>query len=198
MIGLVAFVLAALPPTPTAAQILARAQHAYDSVRTLEETVKGTIGRSTGTAHIYFQRPAKLSVSGTSLFGSKYKLVSDGRTTWVLNGNTWSKAASEEMGIATITGIAANAGTAVPAALVHARFGNILKLYDPVQAVKTTLGGRPVYRLYTERPFPTTVWIDSHSFMLVKTLVVAIGQQINVQFDPPKVNGPVPAKAFTR
>lgn len=180
-------------------QVLKRSQAAYDAVSSLEETVRGDIGGSGADAHISFVRPGKLRVTGKSMFGAPYELLVTGGKTWVFNGGSWSTAQSPEMGIATITGISANTGTHVPAALLHASFGGLKSMQASPTTVKlVNVRGHSLYRVSATQPFSTSLWIDAKTFFLVKSEMVAMGKTISLTFDPPVVNKPIPARRFVK
>jgi outer membrane lipoprotein-sorting protein len=191
---------AAQAKPPTAAQVLQRCQQAYDSVRTLQQNTTATLGASKGTAQISFVRPGKLRVTGQSIFPGKYDLVADGRTTWVYNGNAWNQVQNAEMGIATITGISANAGTLVPATLLHTNWGGAIQTLRKTKATvkKAKLGGRDTYCVVGNTGAATKLWIDAKSFFLVKSEMSIMDNTIVVKFDPPKINQPIPDSRFKR
>lgn len=207
--------------SPTGQQILQRCQKAYDSVRTLDETVKAsTGGRPGGTAHILFQRPGKLRVSGTTMFDSKYDLVSSGGTTWVntststallppdnatgnfkrvvQNDGPWQKEQSAEMGIASITGISGTAGTNVPALLLHTSWGTLATSASTLTVASDTVNGHATYRVSMTTPFTRSIWIDKKTFFLVKITQSLGGYNSAVTFGTPHINRPIPAKAFIK
>jgi outer membrane lipoprotein-sorting protein len=184
---------------PTGQQILQRCQKAYDSARTLDETVTASMGgRPGGTAHILFQRPGKLRVSGTTMFGSsKYDLVSNGAT-WVSTGGSWEQEKSAEMGIAAITGISGTAGTNVPALLLHTSWGTLATGASALTVASDTVNGHATYRVSMTTPFTRSIWIDKKTFFLVKISQSLGGYNSVVTFGTPRINGPIPAKAFVR
>ena len=73
-------------------QILQRCQAAYLAVNTLDETVHSLSNNTPASAHILFQRPTTLRVSGQTLFpGQKYDLISDGKSTSVFSAGQWQQ-----------------------------------------------------------------------------------------------------------
>lgn len=184
--------------TPSGPDILKRAQAAYDAVKTLTEDVTGHSGQFTGTAHIQFKRPGLLRVTGNSMFGSPYQLLCDGKSTEVFNSGTWSTVQSPELGIATITGVSANAGTAVPAALFHTSWGSLAVPGQAGRASRDTIGGRSTYRVDFTQPFKHKLWFDTKTYFLVKSEMSVMGQTITVDFGKPIVNKPIPSSAFKK
>ncbi|HLK15216.1 MAG TPA: hypothetical protein VKT78_10455 [Fimbriimonadaceae bacterium] len=189
----------------SANDVLKRSQKAYDSARTLIEDVRGSTGSFSGTAHIVFQRPGQLKVSGASLGGRPYALLVTGGKTWVLSVGQWQQSQSPEMGIAAITGISANAGTSVPAALFHAKWGGILTMpgAGAPSLTKQTIAGRSTYVVHRKASnggtaMDSTMWFDSKTFFLVQTSMKIMGRDLIVKFDAPKINVAVPKNAFTR
>lgn len=184
---------------PSGAEILQRVQKAYDSVRTLEQDVRGDISGSVGTAHISFVRPGKLRVSGQSMFRSPYDLVVNGRETWVLNGGRWSQVQNPEMGVATITGLSANAGAAVPATLLHTSFGSFSGLGRTKLTVsRSKANGRAAYCLQGASPFPIKIYVDAQSYLFLRTEASVMNRKITVVFGTPKINAAIPASRFRR
>lgn len=187
-------------PTPSASEIFRRMQKAYDSVRTFEQDVKGGIGDQQGTAHISFSRPGRLRASGNTLGGfSKYDLLCDGKSTWVLNGGSWSKVESPEMGVATITGVSGNAGTLVPAMLLHTTWGSLSPLLAKESTVVLqTVDGKKTFVIRGAKPYASITWIDAASFFVVRTETKVMDRTITVVFAPPKVDKAIPSSRFSR
>ncbi len=183
----------------TAPEILQRSQKAYDAARTFEQNVTGEIGGSKGTARIAFVRPGRLRVGGSTLFGRKYDLLADGKSTWVLNGGSWNPVQNAEMGIATITGISAMTGTFVPGTLLRLTSCGLFPETGRSHTVKIeTVKGRKFYRLTSAKPFPETLWIDATTFFVARTEADLMGRKSVVTFAPPKVNGTIPASRFQK
>jgi len=205
-VPLLCVIAPAAPPGLSAAEILQRSQRAYDGVKSLIVDARGSTDTFSGTAHIVFQRPGKLKVTGTAMGGKPYALVSSGGKTWVLSAaGSWEPTSSVEMGIARITGISMNAGTAVPAALFHTAWGQGLT-YDKSQkaAVSTsTVGGRAAYVVRRTMaggtpPIVESMWIDQKTFFLLQTQTTIMGRKLAVAFGPTKANVALPKKAFDR
>lgn len=183
----------------SAKDAMQQCQKAYDSVKTFEQDVTGRIGEMKGTAHISFARPGKLRASGASLFGLKYDLLCDGKSTWVLNGENWSQSKDPENGIATVTGISANAATVVPAMLFHTAWGRLdPALAGSAKATPVTIGGRKLIKVSPFGPTGETVWIDASTHFITRTEANIMSRNITVVFGPPKVNGAIPANRFKR
>lgn len=184
---------------PTGPQILDRCEAAYRSVKTFEENVTGDIGGSKATAHIWFSRPGKMRVTGKTMFRTNYDLLSDGSKTWVENGSGWQPVQNLEMGVATITGISANAGTHVPAALAGLSWGALKQLRQVTLKVsRAKLGGKDTFLLTATKPFPMKLWVDAKSSFYVRTESQVASRTIRVDFATPKVNGAIPAGRFTK
>ncbi len=196
---LVALVAEGNAQTPTGPQVLQRVQKAYDSLRQLEVDVTGEISGTRGTSKISFQRPGKMRVSGTSMFGSDYDLLVNGKATWLKAQGAWEKVESPEMGIASITGISANAGTLIPSLLFHTKWGGISHLSGvPGKVSKEKQKGQNVLRVDAKGQMPMTLWVDAKTYLLVRTQMSAMGHTITVTFGPHKVNSAIPSGRFVK
>jgi outer membrane lipoprotein-sorting protein len=199
----IAYLIVSHGPGLTGQQILARCQKAYDSVQTFEQDVRadmtGQAGTKPASAHISFNRPNQLRVSGNTMFGSTYDMVSDGKATWVQNIGSWSKSSNVGMGIAAITGISANAATAVPSIFFHCDW-NFIKAaaHAPVTSSSAKLGGQDAYLVKISATIPMSIWIDKKTFFLLKTEASVMSRTIVVEFSPPKVNRPIPPNRFKK
>lgn len=196
---LIATLVAPQGGVPTGTQLLDRCQRAYRSVKTFEQTTTGQIAGNKGTAHIWFSRPGKMRVSGDTMFGSKYDLLSVGNQTWLENGSGWEKVENLEMGVASITGISGNAGTHVPAALAGISWGALSQLRQgSLKVTKAKLGGKDTFLLTATKPFTMKVWIDAKTSFYVRMETKVAANNIVVDFATPKVNAPIPAARFTK
>lgn len=195
-----AFIVTGLPvgqSAMSATKILKRSQAVYDSVKTLDENVTGSIRPGSGTAHILFQRPGKFRITGKTMFGPKYELICDGHRTWVFSAGKWSELQSLQMGVASITGISANAGTMIPTVLSHLQMGiGLDPAAGPFTVAKEKINGHGAYRLHKNSPFPLDMWIDAKSYLLLRTTANFGGRSLTVVFAKPKLNGPIPSKTF--
>ncbi len=185
--------------SPSAQEILARCQHAYDAVRTFEVDVRGQSGNSTATAHISFSRPGKLRAGGTSLFGAKYEVLVNGSKCAVFNGGLWQPENNAESAVSTVTGIGGTTPTAVSSLLLHLEWG---KLIPPNMAAygvsEDSVANRKCYKLRTTKPFDTSYWFDKQTYFLVRTRQHILSTPIAVDFGLPTVNHPIPAGRFAR
>lgn len=192
----------ALPLKPlTAEEVLLRSQKAYDTVKTFEQSVVGQLDTMKGTANISFSRPGKLRVDGKPMFlaTAKYDLVSTAQGTWVFNAGSWNQVASADLGIASITGISANAGMLVPATLTHSKWGSVGGLFKSKSTLTNeTVGGRKLLCVKGTEPFTMSIWIDPVSYFVVRTEMTTMGRKITVVFSPPKVNQPISASRFKK
>lgn len=193
-------------------QILQECRQAYASVQTFQQDAQSSIGGQHATAHIVYQRPGNLRVSGTSLFAavpplsSKYDLICRGGSDdWVYNAGKWEQEVSAEMGVGAITGISGTAGTGVPALLLHdGGWGDVLAGLDEIDSVTTeTIEGRDVYRVIGRVDNrSTTLWIDQKTFFLIRSRVLVQMRHrvipITVTYSPPKIDEPIPANSFVR
>ncbi len=192
----------------TGAQILQRCEDAYHAVNTLDQTAHALSNNLSASAHILFQRPAMLRVSGQTTFpGSPYDMISDGASTSVYNPLHRETQPSAEMGIAAITGISGTSGTVVPAILAHSQMGNISVIAQNSAATVTTdtVNGQPTYCVSFTFPSPRTggsqqqaYWVNRRTFYLVKTSMQFPGLENTVTYDAPIVDKPLPASAFQR
>jgi len=184
---------------PSASQILSRCQQAYDSVSTFEEDVVAQSGKFPGTAHISYQRPGKLRVTGKAIFGANYQVLINGGSTQVFNNNSWQAAKNPEMGIATVTGVSGAACAQVPALLFHTSWYALIPDSQAHYKVSAqNLKGIQTFRLDTKGEMPRTLWIDQRSYFLVKTSAEVFRTTLSVEFAPPKVNQSIPANRFRK
>jgi len=184
----------------TASQIFQKSQQAYNAVHTFEQTAHSSVnGNNGGSAHIQFQRPGKLRVGGATMFNSNYDLLSNG-TTWLYNAGNWETVKDAETGIGSITGISGSSGTAVPALLLHTRWGSPFPVSgnNNVTVGAENISGHSTYRISTTAPLATTFWIDKKTFFLVKMKQTFQTYTFIVTYNTPSVNKPIPAKAFTK
>ncbi len=151
-----------------------------------------------GTAHIRFMRPGMLRVSGRSMFGSEYDMVSNGKTTEVNAGGTWEPQPSAELGIAAITGISGNAGTYVPTTLVHASYVSISTLMPDAKVTKETVNDVPTFHAKLRGPASVDFWINAKTYFIVKSSMTVGTTSIVVIYDTPLVNYPIPVKVFKK
>lgn len=187
------------PGVPTGKQILDRSAAAYGSAKTFEQEVSADINGQKGTAHIWFVRPGKMRVSGETMFGSEYDLLSDGKKTWVENGSGWEESQSLEMGIASITGISANAGTHVPAALSNLAFNLLAQLRNSQLSVSAAkLGGKDAFLVTASKPLAVKVWFDAKTSFYMRSETQVAGNKLVVSYKAPKVNAPIPAAKFKK
>jgi len=181
-----------------ASQILDRSQKAYSAVRTFEEDVVASAGRVRATAHISFQRPGYLRVTGMSMFHSKYDLVCHGSEVWLLTNGKWARQSSAEIGIAAITGISLEAGARVPAAILGTTWASMPTVAGASKLKSGAAKGRTVYRIDYTDPYPADYWFDGNTYFLIKTNQTIMGRTISIECAPPTVNKSIPASRFTR
>lgn len=156
------------------------------------------MGSYAGTAHVWFSRPARLRVSGVTMFGTKYDLVSEGSSVWVSN-LSWRKMENVERGIASITGISANAGTLVPAMLTHSVWGSLMpEIAGKWTVTSESVKGRRLLKMQGTTPYLSTTWLDAKTYFVVRTETISMGRTIKVAFSPPKIDLPIPASRFKR
>jgi len=184
---------------PTAAQILANCQKAYDSVNTFEVEAKAASGMLNATAHISFSRSSGLRVTGDTSFGSKYELLLVGKSAQVYNGGSWAQAKTPEIGLATITGISATAPTQVCSLLLHTQWGALAPASLANYSIsEEKVRGRDTYRLRSNGQMRSTVWIDKKTFFLVKSHAEIFKTNIDVVLSTPKVNQVIPSSRFLK
>jgi outer membrane lipoprotein-sorting protein len=185
---------------PPADQIIKRCQAAYDSVQTLEEDVASSAGTTgNGSAHISFQRPGKLRITGKTLFGQAYDVLAIGSQSFIKNPSVWQNAQSPEMAIATVTGVSGAACAGVPAQLLHTSWYEIVpdsRAHYKVFA--DSIRGIRCYRLDVAGQNPRSLWFDKRTGFYVKTSSTIFGQKLVVDFAPPTVNKPIPASRFRK
>ena len=184
---------------PTAVQILASCQKAYDSVRTFEQDVSSVSGGMKGSAHIIFSRPGNLRAGGQSLFGQKYDLIVKGNSASVYNVGSWSDGQTAEMGLATVTGLSGMAPTPVSAFLLHTKWGALASDADVHYKVHSDkVGDADTFRLDADKPWKSSIWIDKKTRFLVKTKIHIMNSDVGILCSPAKVNLPIPFSRFKK
>ncbi|MEZ0325902.1 MAG: hypothetical protein ACAH95_08340 [Fimbriimonas sp.] len=133
------------------------------------------------------------------MFGSKYDLVANGSTIWLLSAGNWAKVEKIESGIASITGISANAGTHIPAMLMHTAWGAPFPEKGVGVTIKAEqLAGRNTYHLQAKDQMKRDVWVDAKTYFLIKTTTEVMGRTIVTTYGTPKVNQAIPANRFVK
>ena len=112
----------------------------------------------------------------------------------------WATQSSPELGIAAITGVSANAGMGVPSLLFHTSWGwgHISETAQSSTVTKVTLSGKSAFKIAMGGQLPLTIWIDAKTHFVMKSEMSAMGKTIVVTCQPPLVNRPIPASAFTK
>jgi hypothetical protein len=188
---------ALLTSSPPAKEIMRRCQHAYDSVKTFRESVRGTTNSFGSTAEITFLRPGHLMVKGTSMFKSPYGFVFDGVTAWSLTGSAWTQEQSAEIGIAKITGISGTTGSTVPALLLHTSWASLGQFEQPgAKVTMATVSGRKAYKLSVTKPFSSSIWVDAATDFLLRSESKVMSSTIVVTYGAPRVDTPISARIF--
>jgi outer membrane lipoprotein-sorting protein len=183
----------------TSSELLAKLKAAYGTAKTLEVSVSSNTAGQKASARISYQRPGRLRVSGTTLFGTPFQLLVNDDVTWVFSNDAWTKAESVEMGIATITGISGSTGTLVPSIL----FGTSWGMPDPAftkasKVSQVSLDGRTAYRVISATPNKVTYWVDSKTFLVTKARTEFGDMKIDVEFSGYKLNLPIAATVFRK
>jgi hypothetical protein len=126
----------------------------------------------TATARITFAAPGKIHIAGKDTAGHAYVIISDGNETWsswaIKNKGAFEKARSVENAVAAKTGVAAQAPTTIPAALMHLNWGNPFARGRGGQVVgHEKIGGSDCYKVVADAATgKTTYWVDSKTFLL--------------------------------
>lgn len=155
----------------------------------------------TAEARVRFERPGKMRVAGRDaggsmdLDGTPFKIVSDGRKTWMLweldPENTWEDAPSVERAVAAMTGVASGAPTTIPAALMNFEWHNPFANNEKsVMQGRETSGGFECYKVVQELDRSTrTLWVDTQNFLLRRLQIekteaqIAAAQQARLEAD---------------
>ena len=219
--------------TLTAPQIATRCQEAYAALKSYQGTAAViTEGKSSTdptvreyhtSATIRFVRPGKIWVEGTDASGKPFTYVSDGAvTSYRAIGSGWKPARNAEMAVASVTGIALNAATTVPAVLLGIGWGNPLaqgNKYDP-EVREDEVDGQPCYILTarnvtTKRTATRSLWIDEKTFLLRRSssdtngvtqipslmgqasYTVTLKSHDDQRFTDERLNETIPNSAFT-
>ena len=168
----------------TAAQITDRCRAAYGALKSYQGTTtvtshstastNPTPGEYRASATIQFVRPGKIRAEGKDMSGYPYAYVSDGTATaYQANANkgAWKALPNTTMAIASVTGIAENAATTVPALLLGAGWGNPFTSGIASEIREDAVDGHPCYVVTSSLAKPTasmaqTFWIDEKTFLL--------------------------------
>ena len=105
-----------------------------------------------------------------------FTIISDGASTWqksgLTNGGKWGKAQSIDMAIAAFTGVAQNAATTIPTALLNRMGGVRFGLSSVGKVSRLALNRGAAYRVDGQSVLGgMSLWIDGKSFLLVKKTV---------------------------
>lgn len=132
----------------------------------------------TATAKIVFARPGRINIQGkieTGMFPAQtFEIISNGNITWrswsIIDGGVFKIEKSLEMAIAGMTGVAVNAPTTIPAALMKMSWG-----YPFTQALTSgaqlegseKIDSLDCYKIVSVSDINTrTYWIDAENFLL--------------------------------
>jgi hypothetical protein len=183
---------------PTGVELLDRCQAAYDAVRTLEVTSKTKQGSLTADAHLFFERPGKLRVSGKGL-AAKYDLWITPTDRWLYHVG-WMKQDSLEMAIGGVSGVSGQTATYLPPLLLHEKWGNLMSIKKyPLAVSSERLGDRDAYRLTATGPNTTMrVWFEKSTYFIARIAKDVPGGVQDISFGPYKVNKAIPAGTFSR
>ncbi|HET7874625.1 MAG TPA: hypothetical protein VFN71_03795 [Methylomirabilota bacterium] len=170
---------------PAAEEILRKSQEAYVALRSYVGTttvksktvISAATMTQTASAKITFVRPGRIRVEGKDVQGQPYTIVSDGAQTWLAwafqNEGRFQKAESLEMAVSAMTGVAAQAPTAIPAALIPLRWGYPWVPTAPAQLVgREAVAGVSCYKVVvksspgSQLTGTRTFWVDPTSFLL--------------------------------
>jgi RNA polymerase sigma factor (sigma-70 family) len=168
--------------TLSAAQIAAHCRLAYSALKSYQGTTTvtaqaldaagGITQQYHASAVIQFVRPGKIRVEGTDMSKHSYAYVSDGiGTVLKANASSWKQVANADFAIASVTGIAQNAATTIPALLLGSVWGNpIVSGFDP-KVREDTIDKQLCYvvtaSLVTSKATSaSTLWIDEKTFLL--------------------------------
>ena len=215
----------------TAVQIAGRCRDAYAALRSYQGTTSVTEQANISffpvvehrTATIQFARPGKIHAEGRDSNLLPWAYTSDGVGTMERsNLGGWRTVSDTQSAIATITGITLNAGTTIPAVLLHTNWGTPLGLGKSVAAEvrEDNAQGQPCYVLTANMKTPTLteteyLWVDEKTYLLrrlisdreqaAQTLTVggkplslpASQTHMEEQFTDERINQPIPNSTFT-
>ena len=219
----------------TAAQIAGRCREAYAALTSYQGNSNVTtqsvstqfplVLESHTAASIQFMPLGKIHVAGQAEHGGgTFAYISNGNTTEEthLGPNNWKKIDTTEDAVAGVTGIALNAATTIPAALLNINWGNPLavgKSLDP-EVREDIADGQACYVLTSHSTSPTRtetvyLWVDEKSFLLRRLVtgrrsaaqskesasnpidLPAMQTHMDEQFTNIRLNAPIPDSAFT-
>ncbi len=194
--------------TLTAVQIAARSRAAYAALSSYEVTAnvaeQGLFAAPAMTqnyqtsATIQFARPGKIRTEGKAMDGSPFAYVSDGaRTVSQTNNTPWKSETDVGMAIGGVQGIAATAGSTVPAVLTGNGFGYPLALIAAAKPVvrEDKIDGVPCYVLTAHLDTPAVQeteadWVDEKTFLLRRCVSDNKGPAHTISFNGQSVAAP--------
>lgn len=209
-------------PTPvqsatlTPQEVVARCNKAYDALQSYQgftevhttETANGKTTQYDTLANIWFVRPGKIQAHGIGMSGKPFTYVSNGMATYSKYiGDTWAKVESPEMAIASVTGVAMNAATTIPAALLHTNWGNPFPLNRDLSPIMSQeeVDGHACFHLTAARASGTwNYWIDQKTFLLRRIVTDDRGKgtvndahmQDDRRFTHEKLDAPIDDRIF--
>lgn len=170
---------------PTGEEVLRRSQEAYVALRSYVGTttvksktvISAATMNQTASARVSFVRPGRIRIEGKDAQGQPYTIVSDGTQTWLAwafqNDGRFQKAQSLEMAVSAMTGVAAQAPTTIPAALIPLRWGIPWAQTSQAQLIgREPVAGASCYKVVVKAapgaPLAgvRTFWVDPRSFLL--------------------------------
>jgi hypothetical protein len=170
---------------PSGEDILRKSQAAYAALQSYEGTttvigraiVSGATLEQKASARISFLRPERIRVDGRDVRGQPFSIVSDGKDVWLAvafqQDGRYRKAESLESAIAAVTGIAAQAPTIIPAALIPLAWGFPWTLTEEAKLLgREQVAGVSCYKIAVKAAPASplagtrTFWVDNTSFLL--------------------------------
>ncbi len=202
-------------PTPPQ-EVVARCKKAYDALQSYQGftevhttgTANGKTSQYDTLANIWFVRPGKIQAHGVDMTGKPFTYVSNGTATYEKNiGDTWNKVESPELAIASVTGVAMNAATTIPAALLHTNWGNPFPADAELNSTmpQEEVDGHACFHLTAARATGTAdYWIDQKTFLFRRIATDSSGKgainpirlQQDQRFTHEKLDSPIDDRVF--
>ena len=170
---------------PSGEDILRKSQAAYAALQYYEGTttvsgrtiVSGATLEQKASARISFLRPERIRIDGRDVRDQPFSIVSDGKNTWLAvafqQDGRYRKVESLESAIAAVTGIAAQAPTIIPAALIPLAWGFPWTLTEEAKLLgREHVAGASCYKIAVKAAPGSplagtrTFWVDGTSFLL--------------------------------
>jgi outer membrane lipoprotein-sorting protein len=185
-------------------QLEGRILRSYRAINTLEQTIRGQSYGVNVTMHVYFKRPGKFAVFGTSGERPKLSLVCDGHKIYDLEGGKWNRMQGDLEWNLNNHGGYCDVLAFLPTLLLYGTLQNdtIPDSRDLVNVRTVADGTLKVTNWRTNFGDSLTLWLDRKSYLVTKvddTLLTASQppeNHVEIHFGALRINQGVPDRLF--